>query len=232
MTDHAALRVGGLTVPFADAANWASTYLDAEKNRSSEKPYAYPAYDGYNAEHDFPDRITDADLLAPALLNVTPSIRGFYALQGVREALEKALPPANTPGLQDASEQQVVNLVEPIYAVLDDPGIFDVRSTTLSKIFHRKRPHFLVLHDTWVWTCYQEVPGAPVPPVKGRSRAAYMAAISLAIRHDLRSQLRTWLALHEEASRTPEPAITLVRLLDIIAWKGGQEPQRFLSPAD
>lgn len=229
MSRHLNLGVGGLSVPFDEASAWATDYLDATENRSSDKPYAYPAYDGYNAEQDLADQITDADLLAPALLNVTVSIRAFYGLQAVRDTLQQALPPAPTPALQDASADLVVGLVKPIYAVLDDPGVEGVRCTTVSKIVHRKRPNFLVLHDNWVWTCYQKVAGAPVPAVKGRSRADYMAAISLAIRDDIRTHYDTWTALHDATNRTDGAPVSLVRLLDIIAWHAGQQPSRLLA---
>jgi hypothetical protein len=45
------------------------------KNRASAEPYAFPAYDRYNAPQNDPARVSDADLLAPALLNVQSSQR-------------------------------------------------------------------------------------------------------------------------------------------------------------
>jgi hypothetical protein len=230
MSHHRDLRVGGLTVPYDEASAWVTAYLDAPENRRSKKPYAYPAYDLYNSDEVHPDRITDADLLAPALLNVTVSIRAFYGLQAIRDDLEQALPPVDTPALEEVSVSQVSELVKPVYAILDDPTKrpHKVLATTLSKIVHRKRPAFLVLHDTWVKTCYLRVPGAPVPVVDERSWSDYMAAISIAIRDDLCTQQDTWTALGNAANRDDNPPVSLVRLLDIVAWHAGQETQRFL----
>ncbi len=229
MSLHPALRIGGLTVPYDQAEKWAVAYLDASSNRSSANPYAYPAYDSYNAAENLPGKITDADLLAPALLNVPISIRTYYGLQECREDLQRRLPPADTPALEDATDTQVHDLVKPLYALLDDPKTrpFGVKSTVLSKILHRKRPDFLVLHDTWVQTAYlmlraAPVPDAPIPRSKDRSWSDYMVAISLAIRDDLRTQRETWTGLRADTTNAGDPPITLVRLLDIIAWHAGQ----------
>lgn len=66
-------------------------YLDAQTNQADADPYAYPAYDTFNADDNEPHRISDADLLAPLLLNVKVSLRSFYALQRARGGLERAL---------------------------------------------------------------------------------------------------------------------------------------------
>lgn len=223
------LRVGGLTIPFDQAAAWATNYLDTTRNRSSVKPYAYPAYDLYNTEHNPPDRITDADLLAPVLLNVSVSIRTYYGLQHIRENLERALPPVTTPALAKISPEQVAELVSPIYAILDDPETrpYKVKATTLSKIVHRKRPRFLGLHDKWVQACYTFGSDAPLKLVTGRSWADYMVGVTLAIREDLVTQHSVWHELRGMASRPGNPPVSLVRLLDIIAWHAGQSPGEF-----
>ncbi|GAB3753480.1 hypothetical protein GCM10027599_14670 [Yimella radicis] len=57
----------------------------------SARPYAFPACDCYDGGTNEPDRLTDADLLAPGLLNVPVKIRSFYGLQRVRAQLEEAL---------------------------------------------------------------------------------------------------------------------------------------------
>ncbi len=73
--------------------------------------------------------------------------------------------------LERCTAGQVSGLFKPVYAVLNPPYIrpFGIRATILSKIVHRKRPAFPVLHDTWITTCYQGVPDAPVPAVRGRA---------------------------------------------------------------
>src|ERR1700745_2443503 len=57
----------------------------------------------------------------------------------------------------------------------------------------------------------------PVERVKGRSWSDYMVAITLAIGHDIRTQLDAF-KLREEATSSPGE-LTHVRLLDILAWK-------------
>jgi hypothetical protein len=93
----------------------------------------------------------------------------------------------------------------------------DVGVTRLSKILHRKRPHFLVLHDRRVRTCYRE---RLEYPKKGRSWAQYMVDLSLAVAKDLRSQQAAFdrLAAVVDAERP----ISRVRLLDIVAWHRGR----------
>jgi hypothetical protein len=54
-----------------------------------------------------------------------------------------------------------------------------------------------------------------------------MAAISLAIREDLRTQHDSWVALRAMAKGSGSPQVTHVRLLDIIAWHAGQNPNQF-----
>ncbi len=56
-----------------------------------------------HADQNSPDKITDADLLAPRLLNVPIPVRTYYGLQAVRATLRRALPPLDTPALADAS---------------------------------------------------------------------------------------------------------------------------------
>ena len=109
-------------------------------------------------------------------------------------------------------------MVRALYTLLDDPQRkpWNVLGTTLSKVLHRKRPQSVVLHDKWVNACYVGDQG-PVARSKDRTWAEYMAAITLAIRDDIRDQRRTFELLDQSSS---EPgALTHVRLLDIVAWK-------------
>jgi len=215
----ATIRVGHVQIPLETAIKWVRSYTDEVKNQTSAEPYAFPAYDRYNALQDDPARISDADLLAPALLNVGLSIRSFYGLQRIRGQLEKALENKDLakPLASIEDEGRIAALVKPLYAVLDDPKIrpWGLQVTTLSKILHRKRPQFLVLHDKWVRRCYLGA-GKPVVRVKGRSPSDYMVAITRAIGQDIRDQEDLFRKLDESSNCPGE--ISHVRLIDILAW--------------
>lgn len=225
------LAIGGLRVPYEQARDWATDYLDAGTNRTSDRPYAYPGYDTYLTDADDPDRVTQADLFAPVLLNVQISVRTFYALDAIRDQITDALPARDIGPLTDADPATVAETCTRLYGLLDPPHIrpSGVKGTVLSKIVHRKRPDFLVLHDTQVAACYRDVPGAPVPKARHRTWSEYMTLVSLAIREDLRRQHDTWDRLHAETARPENPPVTTVRLLDIVAWNAGQNPTRFLT---
>jgi hypothetical protein len=230
----ATIRVGHVQIPLEIAIKWVRAYTEEEKNLTSAEPYAFPAYDRYNALQDDPARVSDADLLAPALLNVGSSIRSFYGLQQIREQLEKALANEDLakPLASIEDEGRITALVKPLYAVLDDPKIrpWGLRVTTLSKILHRKRPQFLVLHDTWVRSCYLGTE-KPVVPVTGRSPSDYMVAITRAIGEDIRKQEDHFMALNESSHCPGE--LSHVRLIDILAWMSkGNTPVQSDGPTD
>jgi hypothetical protein len=224
------VQVGHVEIPLSTAVDWVRSYTDIEKNTTGTAPYAYPAYDQYQAnEGNDPHRLTDADLLAPVLLNVTPKIRSFYNLQQIRGNLEDALknPDLERPLAEISDPARIAEMVAPLYAVLDDPKTkpWRVRATLLSKILHRKRPQSLVLHDKWVRACYVG-DGKPVPSVpSGQTRtwAEHMTAVTAAIGHDIRTQPAAFAAL-DRATGTPGQ-LSRVRLLDILAWKSqGRNP--------
>lgn len=199
---------------------WVAAYTDSAANLTSEMPYAFPAYDHLDGGTDRADKLTDADLLAPTLLNVPVKIRSYYALQVARPRLERALAHellARDLATMDDSEVRLA--IAPLYSVLDDARPWNVKATTLSKVLHRKRPSAVVLHDRWVMDCYLGTD--IVPKVAYRSWADYMTLISCAVRNDLASQASQFAAL-SEVSRGAR-SLTAVRLLDILAWrsKGG-----------
>lgn len=212
------VRVGRVSIPLARAQQWVAEYTDA-RNSSAANPYAYPAYDSYERDRNDPRHLTDADFLAPGLLNVPVKIRSFYDLQRICPNLEAGL--ANDDlgyALAEIEDPiRVERMVKPLYSVLDAPKAkpWNVNATTLSKVLHRKRPQSLVLHDKWVNACYVSADG-PIPRVRNRAWADYMVAITIAIGHDIRSQQAAFKVL-DAATSTPGD-LTHVRLLDILAW--------------
>lgn len=214
-TDH--IAVGNVVVPLEQAQAWVRNYTNPA-NISAKNPYAYPAYDTYEQDRDDAGSLSDADLLAPALLNVPIKIRSYYELQRIRPQLEVALSNINPElALVDIDDpERVAAMVKPLYVVLDDPyKPWRVNATTLSKVLHRKRPHTLVLHDRWVRACYVG-PTGPVPLAEDRSWADYMAAITVAIGNDIRTQKAAFKSL-DDAAGSPG-VLSHVRLLDIVAW--------------
>ena len=227
------VRVGNVEIPLATAVGWVRSYTNEARNTTSPRPYAYPAYDRFDRDGNDPGRLTDADLLAPGLLNVPVKIRTFYDLQRIRPVLEDVLrnPELERP-LDDLDAATVSATMAPLYAVLDDPKTkpWNANATTLSKVLHRKRPRVLVLHDRWVRECYVGDSG-PVPKVNDRSWADYMTAISTAIGHDIRTQRSAFEALDSATSNPGE--LTPVRLLDILAWMSrGKTPSEAAATTD
>lgn len=216
------ISVGRARVSEADAVQWLTAYTDEAKSRASKKPYAFPAYDRFESG-SATSHLNDGDLLAPVLLNVGISIRSFYGLQAVRGQLETALQDSrlDTP-LAAAPPELVEQAVSSIYGILDDPKArpIGIWGTKLSKVVHRKRPAFLVLHDKWVRACYVGK-GAPVPLAKKRSWADYMVLVTLAIQADLQAAEAGLKDLREQVPSIGE--LSDVRVLDILAWKAGQK---------
>lgn len=218
------VRVGHEGIPLDEATASVQQYTDAAVNTVSSAPYAFPAYDAFDGGSPDPALLTDADLLAPVLLNVQIKIRTFYSLQRIRPRLQEALhnPVLDQPlaAIDDADE--LASAVRALYAVLDNDkqDAWGVSGTTLSKVLHRKRPQSVVLRDQWVHACYVGRQG-PVPVAKTRSWADYMVLLTKAIRDDIVTQPDAFEALR--AAVTPPGELTDVRLLDILAWtpKGG-----------
>lgn len=213
------IDIGSVQIDLAKAENWVRKYTDAKKNITGKNPYAYPAYDRYEQETNDPMRITDADHLAPTLLNVPPTVRAFYGLQRIRGLLEAALANEDLAlPLADIDDPaRVTAMVKPLYAILDDPKTkpSGIRATTLSKVLHRKRPESIVLHDKWVRMCYVG-DRKPVRRATRRSWADYMVAVTAAMGEDIRRQPVQFARLH--AATGAPGTLTHVRLLDIVAW--------------
>jgi hypothetical protein len=168
------IRIGGRTASTADTQRWVGDYFSTENPRSSH-PYAYPAYDHYNARSG-PSHVNDGDLLAPALLNAAPTVRAFYSLQRVRRRLSELLAkiPETLTLEQAIANGDGRNLLGDLVAVLDEDQLAGVRLTTLLKVLHRKRPEFIPLYDQFVAACYVgEGPEFPVHRDRRRSWRDY-----------------------------------------------------------
>src|SRR5690606_19803348 len=151
------LFIGGVPVDPAQALEAARTYL-TRKDR-----FAYPAYDAFATDGGW-WRISDADLVAPVLLNAEMNSRVYYALEQVRPHLQQWLldvPP--DARLVEAGAPELDKLGE-LFGVLDREDLpVKARGSILAKIMHRKRPSFIPLYDRSIDYCYRDAPGAPVP---------------------------------------------------------------------
>lgn len=215
------VRVGGIPIPWAQAEGWVHDYFDADANRLSRKPYAYPAYD-LLATGSRSNELNDGDLLAPTLLNAAPSIAAFYALQSAREKLEAGLKatPASVTLKSAVEDSSLERRMQALVGVLDERKLQGVKLTTLTKVLHRKRPDFMPLHDKFIAACYV---GAhepfPMRSDKNRTWSRYWAAMATAINDDIQTQVDVWAALSERAG---EKEATL-RVLDVVAWNAGKQ---------
>ncbi|WP_133805758.1 DUF6308 family protein [Kribbella caucasensis] len=205
------IRVGGALVKREQAIDWAREYL------TGPAAWAYPAYDAYQARSG-PYVIEDADLLAPVLLNVNRlTLKAYYGLQDQRDRLQDLLATIPHDAELISAEDDDLEAIRMLFGVLDDPGIPNVRGTILAKILHRKRPGFIPLYDEYVRRCYQDGERAPVPP-RGRPWGEFFVALAMAMRDDLIDQYDTW---SEIADLAIDPPISLLRALDIVAWRAG-----------
>lgn len=217
------LRIGGLDVYRAKALAHARCYL------TEGTGWAYPAYDAYERERAS-GPLTDADLLAPVLLNVSRmKIKTYEALQAKREELDEHL--ARIPihlDLVDADEGALTVLGD-MFAVLDGAGVWGAKGTVLAKVLHRKRPRFVPLYDDQVRSVYQAGDDPPVKPPARRTRRAwrdFVVLYAVAVQDDLRREADLWAQI---AGLATDPPISTLRALDIVAWKAG-EPGQPLAP--
>jgi hypothetical protein len=206
------IRVGGALIERERAIDWAHEYL------TGSAAWAYPAYDAYQVRSD-QDSIEDADLLAPMLLDVNRlTLKAYYGLQEQRDRLQEWLAAIPRDAELISAEDDDLEPIRMLFGVLDDPGIPDVRGPILAKILHRKRPGFIPLYDENIRRCYQDTERAPVPPQRGRPWGEFFVALAMAMRKDLVDQYDTWAEIADLAT---EPRISLLRALDIVAWRAG-----------
>ena len=220
------LNVGALKVPMAEATVWVREYFDADANLRSKAPYAYPAYDGLDTGSG-PNELNDGDLLAPALLNVRPTISAFYRLQAARPHMQGALE-FTGPDVTLADTVADGTLPERLIrfvGVLDTHDLPGVKLTTLTKVLHRKRPRFMPLHDQFVDACYRGPTDAyPVRRVRKRTWVKYWSEVCTAITRDVEAQPTQWASLREGAPRR----VSELRILDVVAWNAGRNPTCYL----
>ena len=212
MTDGA-LRIGGVRIDRAQALDSARSYL------SRRDRFGYPAYDSFGSEGG-PWQISDADFVAPVLLNAEMNSRTFYALEAIRPHLEHWL--ADIPldaRLVEAGPDELARLGE-LFSVLDSddlPG--NARGSILAKVMHRKRPAFIPLYDRFVDYCYRGADDAPIAKDRKRSWQEFLPMLGQAIITDLTTGR---VFFDEVAALATTPPITSLRALDIVAWHAGR----------
>ncbi|MTD12649.1 hypothetical protein GIS00_01650 [Nakamurella sp. YIM 132087] len=211
--EQTAVRIGGVGIDRALALDSARNYL------SRRDRFAYPAYDAF-ASSGGPWRISDADLVAPVLLNAEMNSRVFYALEALRPHMEDWLRHIPVDArLVEAGEPELAQLGE-LFAVLDGGDIpLKARGAILAKVMHRKRPSFVPLYDRFIDHCYRRAPQAPVPVDMRRTWRDFLPLLGAAITRDLRDSADFF---DEVAALATEPLITPLRALDIVAWYAGR----------
>ena len=215
------IRVGGRQVEVGRAEGWVTSYFDGEANRGARKPFAYPAYDDLDTGSG-PDQLNDGDLLAPTLLNAAPKIAAFFALQSVRSQLEDGLRQIPTTlTLQAAvADGSMVGLLGNLVSVIHGRALRNVQLTTLSKVLHRKRPHFIPLYDKRVKACYLgDGPRYPIQPDGERTWATFAGLLGACMARDLTEQAEDWERLHALVPAGVSP----LRVLDVVAWNLGRD---------
>ena len=207
------VRIGGVEVERELALESASGYL------SRRDRFGYPAYDSFGSEGG-PWQISDADLVAPVLLNAEMNSRTFYALEGIRDHLENWLVGIPLDArLIEAGDAELAQLGE-LFSVLDSDDLpVDARGPLLAKVMHRKRPAFIPLYDRFVDYCYRGAEHAPIPKDRKRGWRAFLPLLGQGIIDDLQAGQDFF---QQVAGLAKGPVITPLRALDIVAWHAGR----------
>ena len=214
MTDSpSVLRVGGVEIDRALALDSAHSYL------SRRDRFGYPAYDSFGSEGG-PWQISDADFVAPVLLNAEMNSRTFYALAAIRPHLERWL--VDVP--QDARLVEAgpaeLEMLGDLFSVLDSDDLpVAARGAILAKVMHRKRPAFIPLYDRFVDYCYRGADQAPIAMDRHRTWRQFLPLLGQAIIDDLSTSADFF---QEVAALANGPVITPLRALDIVAWYAGR----------
>jgi hypothetical protein len=207
------VRIGGVEVERELALDSASSYL------SRRDRFGYPAYDSFGSEGG-PWQISDADLVAPVLLNAEMNSRTFYALEGIRDHLENWLIGVPLDArLIEAGPAELAQLGE-LFSVLDSDNLpVDARGSLLAKVMHRKRPAFIPLYDRFVDYCYRGAENATIPKDRTRGWRAFLPLLGQGIIDDLQAGQEFF---EQVAGLAKGPVITSLRALDIVAWHAGR----------
>ncbi|KGH48637.1 hypothetical protein IN07_01370 [Modestobacter caceresii] len=209
--------MGGIRVPRVEACDHTRQYL------TDGSGWGHPAYERYEARRAL-GPLTDADLLAPPLLNVQPFDLGVYeSLQAVRPQLQESLdqirPAASVFDATDNEREHVRRM----FALIDRRGIPGAKGTILSKVLHRKRPDLIPLWDGNVEKVYQYGETPRIPPVNGRSWGEFHLVFSDAVRADIEADPGFF---EDVAALAVDPPISLLRAVDVVAWWAG-DPKRW-----
>ena len=207
------VRIGGVEVERELALESARSYL------SRRDRFGYPAYDSFGSEGG-PWRVSDADLVAPVLLNAEMNSRTFYALEGIREHLEagwsmfRSMPGWSRPVRRNWPSSASCSRCWTPTICRSTPA-----DRMLAKVMHRKRPAFIPLYDRFVDYCYRGVGerAHPEGPQAGLARLPAAARPG----HHRRPAGGSGL-LREVAGLANGPVITPLRALDIVAWHAGR----------
>ena len=213
MSDSAKpIRIGGIEVDRGLALESARTYL------SRRDRFGYPAYDSFG--EGGPWQISDADIVAPVLLNAEMNSRTYYALEDIRGHLESWLVTVPLDArLVEAGPAELAQLGE-LFSVLDSENLpVDARGSILAKVMHRKRPAFIPLYDRFVDYCYRGIENAPIPKNRKRGWRQFLPLLGQAIIDDLVAGEDFF---DQVAALAAGPVITPLRALDIVAWHAGR----------
>lgn len=207
------LRIGGVDIDRASALDSARGYL-----RRRDR-FGYPAYDSFGSEGG-PWRISDADFVAPVLLNAEMNSRTFYALDAIRPHLERWLVDIPLDArLVEAGAAELDRLGD-LFSVLDSDDLpVNARGSILAKVMHRKRPAFIPLYDRFVDYCYRGADDAPISKDRRRTWKEFLPLLGAAIIKDLTDGADFF---DEVAALANGPVITPLRALDIVAWHAGR----------
>lgn len=214
MTDSpGVLRIGGVDIDRGSALDSARSYL-----RRRDR-FGYPAYDSFGSEGG-PWRVSDADFVAPVLLNAEMNSRTFYALEAIRPHLEQWLVDIPLDArLVEAGPAELAKLGD-LFSVLDSDDLpVNARGSILAKVMHRKRPAFIPLYDRFVDYCYRGADEAPVSKDRRRTWKEFLPLLGAAIIDDLTSGADFFA---EVAALANGPVITPLRARDIVAWHAGR----------
>ena len=208
-----ALRIGGVVIDRSSALHSARGYL------SRRDRFGYPAYDSFGSEGG-PWQVSDADFVAPVLLNAEMNSRTFYALEAIRPHLERWLVDIPLDArLVEAGPAELDKLGD-LFSILDSDDLpVDARGSILAKVMHRKRPAFIPLYDRFVDYCYRGADEAPISKDRNRTWKEFLPLLGKAITADLSDGADFF---GEVAALANGPVITPLRALDIVAWHAGR----------